>query len=66
MGICFRLILTEIVNQVKAFMDRCSSIIHCLGFQGRYGDSVVTSGGGDEGPIAEYMNPLLMITGIRR
>lgn len=51
--------------QMKAFMDRCGSIIHCLGFAGKYGASVVTSGGGDEGPIADYMNHFLMITGIQ-
>lgn len=51
--------------QLKAFMDRCSSIIHCLGFEGKYGASVVTSGGGDEEPITEYMNHFLLITGIR-
>jgi multimeric flavodoxin WrbA len=49
--------------QMKAFMDRCGCIIHCLGFHGKYGASVVTSGGGDEEPIAEYMNHFLMITG---
>ncbi|MFP5213545.1 MAG: flavodoxin family protein [Acidobacteriota bacterium] len=51
--------------QLKAFMDRCGSMIHCLGFEGRYGASVVTSGGGDEEPIADYMNHFLMITGIK-
>jgi len=51
--------------QMKAFMDRCACAIHCLGFHGKYGASVVTSGGGDEGPIAEYMNHFLMITGIQ-
>ena len=51
--------------QAKAFMDRCAGMIHCLGFHGKYGASVVTSGGGDEGPIAEYMNHFLMITGIQ-
>ena len=51
--------------QTKAFMDRCAGMIHCLGFHGKYGASVVTSGGGDEGPIAEYMNHFLMITGIQ-
>jgi len=50
--------------QLKAFMDRCCGIIHCLGFKGKYGASVVTSGGGDEEPIAEYMNHFLMTTGI--
>jgi multimeric flavodoxin WrbA len=51
--------------QLKAFMDRCGSAIHCLAFEGKYGASVVTSGGGDEEPIAEYMNHFLMITGIQ-
>jgi len=50
--------------QLKAFMDRCCGIIHCLGFKGKYGASVVTSGGGDEEPIADYMNHFLMTTGI--
>lgn len=51
--------------QMKAFMDRCCQVIHCLSFEGKYGASVVTSGGGDEGPIADYMNHFMMITGIR-
>jgi multimeric flavodoxin WrbA len=51
--------------QMKAFLDRCSGILHCLAFEGKYGASVVTSGGGDEGPIADYMNHFLIITGIR-
>ena len=51
--------------QIKAFMDRCCGVIHCMAFEGKYGASVVTSGGGDEEPIAEYMNHFLMTTGIR-
>ena len=51
--------------QMKAFMDRCGCAIHCLGFHGKYGASIVTSGGGDEEPIAEYLNHFLMITGIQ-
>ena len=46
-------------------MDRCAGAIHCLAFEGKYGASVVTSGGGDEEPIAGYMNHFLMITGIQ-
>jgi multimeric flavodoxin WrbA len=49
--------------QMKAFMDRCCGIIHCMQFWGKYGVSVVTSGGGDEKPIADYMNHFLTITG---
>jgi multimeric flavodoxin WrbA len=51
--------------QMKAFMDRCGSMVHCLGFHGKYGAAVVTSGGGDEEPIAEYLNHFLMLTGIQ-
>lgn len=50
--------------QMKAFMDRCCGIIHCMAFEGRYGASVVTSGGGDEAPIADYLNHFMMLTGI--
>ncbi len=32
--------------QLKAFMDRCCGILHCQNFTGKYGVSVVTSGGG--------------------
>ncbi len=44
-------------------MDRCCGVIHCMSFWGKYGASVVTSGGGDEEPIAEYMNHFLVTTG---
>jgi multimeric flavodoxin WrbA len=50
--------------QLKAFMDRCCGILHCQGFMGRFGVSVVTSGGGDEAPIADFMNHFLITTGI--
>jgi len=33
--------------QLKAFMDRCCGAIHCMEFWGKYGASVVTSGGGE-------------------
>ncbi len=49
--------------QMKAFMDRCCGILHCMQFWGKYGVSVVTSGGGDEEPIADYMNHFLITTG---
>ena len=50
--------------QMKAFMDRCCGVIHCMSFWGKYGASVVTSGGGDEQPICEYLNHFLVMTGI--
>jgi len=49
--------------QLKAFMDRCCGAIHCMQFWGKYGASVVTSGGGDEKAIVAYMNHFLTISG---
>ena len=49
--------------QLKALMDRCSGIIHCMAFWGKYGASVVTSGGGDEKAVAALMNRYLVVTG---
>jgi multimeric flavodoxin WrbA len=57
--------INSVSAQLKAFLDRCCGVIHCLGFEGRYGAAVVTSGGPDEAPIAEYMNRFLLTTGIR-
>ena len=51
--------------QMKAFMDRCCGAIHCMAFAGKYGASVVTSGGGDEKPIADYLNHFLIATGTK-
>ena len=51
--------------QMKAFMDRCCGVIHCMAFEGRYGASVVTSGGGDEEAVVQYINHFMMTTGIR-
>jgi multimeric flavodoxin WrbA len=50
--------------QMKAFMDRCCGVVHCMAFEGKYGASVVTSGGGDEEPIAQFMNHFLITTGV--
>jgi hypothetical protein len=46
-------------------MDRCCGVIHCLSFEGKYGVSVVTSGGGQDEQVTAYMNRFLMMTGIR-
>lgn len=56
--------INSVSAQLKAFMDRCCGVIHCMSFEGRYGASVVTSGGGPEKPIADYMNRFLIWTGI--
>ena len=50
--------------QLKAFMDRCCGVIHCMQFWGKYGAAVVTSGGGDDEVVAGYINHFLITTGI--
>lgn len=50
--------------QMKAFMDRCCGVIHCMSFRGKYGLSVVTSGGGADEPLIDYMNQFMLATGI--
>ena len=50
--------------QLKAFMDRCCGVIHRMAFEGTYGASVVTSGGGDEEAVAEIINHFMITTGI--
>lgn len=49
--------------QLKAFLDRCGSVLHLQAYEGKYGAAVVTSGGGDEGPIADYLQHFAAITG---
>ncbi|MDO9585083.1 MAG: flavodoxin family protein [Syntrophales bacterium] len=56
--------MDHVSAQLKAFMDRCCGVVHRLEFEGRYGAAVVTSGGGNEKPIAEAMNYFLIKTGI--
>jgi len=55
--------ISHVSAQIKAFLDRCCGVVHCIGFEGKYGASVVTSGGGDETPIAEYLSQFLAVTG---
>ncbi|HLA26631.1 MAG TPA: flavodoxin family protein [Syntrophales bacterium] len=57
--------IDNVSAQLKAFIDRCCGVVHCMGFEGRYGAAVVTSGGGNEKQIAEAMNYFLIQTGIR-
>lgn len=50
--------------QLKAFLDRCCGPLHCRAFEGKYGASVVTSGGGEEEPIAKYLEQFMARAGI--
>jgi len=53
----------NVSGQLKVFIDRCSSLIHCMALEGKYGACVVTSGGGDEWPIVQYLHHFLMVSG---
>jgi len=55
--------ISHVSAQMKAFFDRCCGVVHLQGFEGKYGAAVVTSGGGDEAPIAEYISQFLAVTG---
>ena len=57
--------IDNVSAQLKAFMDRCCGVVHCLGFEGKYGTAVVTSGGGEEKPIADMIDSFLIKTGVR-
>jgi multimeric flavodoxin WrbA len=56
--------LFSVTAQLKAFLDRCCGTVHLLGFSGKYGAAVVTSGGGGDEPIIDYLQRFLTITGI--
>ena len=55
--------ISHVSAQLKVFLDRCAGLVHCMALEGKYGGSVVTSGGGDELPIVEYLNRFLTIAG---
>jgi multimeric flavodoxin WrbA len=57
--------IDQVSAQLKAFIDRCCGVVHCLGFEGRYGAAVITSGGGGDEPIAEYLERFLIKIGVR-
>ena len=56
--------IRSVSAQLKAFLDRCCGVIHCMSFEGKYGAAVVTSGGGEEQEVADYINNFLITTGI--
>ncbi len=56
--------ILNVSAQLKAFMDRCCGVIHCMQFWGKYGASVVTSGGGDDEQVTAYMDHFFITTGI--
>ncbi|MCX7015884.1 MAG: flavodoxin family protein [Candidatus Sumerlaeota bacterium] len=53
----------SVTAQLKTFIDRCSCPIHCQALEGRYGASVVTSGGAGGEEVSQYMNRVLRALG---
>jgi multimeric flavodoxin WrbA len=54
----------HVSGQLKVFLDRCASLLHCMALEGKYGMSVITSGGGDEFPIVQYINNFFVRAGV--
>lgn len=53
----------SVTAQMKALFDRCSSLIHCLALEGKYGAVVVTSGGAEHDEVLHYMVRFINSTG---
>lgn len=55
--------ISSVSAQLKAVMDRCCGLLHCLALQGKYSAAIVTSGGGGEEQVQEYILSFLRIMG---
>jgi multimeric flavodoxin WrbA len=55
----------NVTAQFKALIDRCSFPLHCQKFRGKYGVTVVTSGGSDPVMVEDYLNAILPMYGFR-
>ena len=53
----------SITAQLKAFFDRCTTIIHCVSLEGKYGAAVETSGGGEDAEVLTYMERVVNTLG---
>jgi len=47
--------LSSVSAQLKAVMDRCCGLLHCHALRGKYSAAIVTSGGGGEEQVQEYI-----------
>jgi multimeric flavodoxin WrbA len=47
--------LSSVSAQLKAVMDRCCGLLHCQALRGKYSAAIVTSGGGGQDQVQEYM-----------
>jgi multimeric flavodoxin WrbA len=48
--------IDSVTAQLKTFMDRMTDAVHSKQFDGKYGFSVVTSGGGGDQIVLDYLN----------
>jgi len=55
----------SVTAQMKAMMDRCSCPLHCQAMEGKYGASVVTSGGSGGEEVEGYLLRFLRALGCR-
>ncbi len=47
--------LSSVSAQLKAVMDRCCGLLHCQALRGKHSAAIVTSGGGGEEQVQEYI-----------
>jgi multimeric flavodoxin WrbA len=47
--------ITSVSAQLKALMDRCCGLLHCLALQGKHAAAVVTSGGDESEQVEQYL-----------
>ena len=55
--------IASVTAQMKALFDRCSSILHCVAMEGKYGAVVETSGSGEDDEVIRYMERFINTIG---
>ncbi|MHB9133726.1 MAG: flavodoxin family protein [Armatimonadota bacterium] len=55
--------ILTVTAQLKAFLDRCSGLIHLQAFEGKYAAAVVTSGSIGSQEVEDYLLRALRMTG---
>lgn len=56
--------ILSITGQLKQLLDRLTDAIHCQMLSGKYGCSVVTTGGGADQEVLAYLNRTLNLFGV--
>ena len=55
--------IASVTAQMKALFDRCSSILHCVAMEGKYGVVVESSGSGEDDEVIRYMERFINTVG---